>query len=62
MSLNTRGQMYNSCVRGAILYSLECLALRKEDKKHLEHSERAMLLWMGNIKKKQHMSTDFLLS
>ena len=27
ISLNTRGQMYNSCVRGTMLYSSECWAL-----------------------------------
>ena len=45
-SLNTHGQMYKSCVRGTMLYSSECWALRPEDKKCLEHSESAMLLWM----------------
>ena len=43
--------MYNSCVRGTMLYSSECWPLRQEDKKCLERSERAMLLWMCNIKK-----------
>ena len=49
VSLNTRGQMYNSCVRGVTLYSSECWTLKKEHKKRLECSERAMLLWMCNI-------------
>ena len=43
--------MYNSCVRVMMLYSWECWAVRQEDKKHLEHSKRAMLLWLCNIKK-----------
>ena len=42
-SLNTRGQMYNSCVSGTMLYSSESSALRQEDKKRFECSERAML-------------------
>ena len=42
--LNTRGQMYNSCARGMMLYSSEGWALRQKDKKCLECSERAMLL------------------
>ena len=62
ISLNTHGQMYNSCVRGAMLYSSECWDLRKEDKKRLEGSERAMLLWLCNITKKQCVSTNSLLS
>ena len=46
ISLNTRGQMCNSCVGGMMLYSSECWALKQEDKKHLERRERAMLLWL----------------
>ena len=41
----------------------QCWALRKEDKKRLERSERAMLLlWLCNIKKEQRVSTNSLLS
>ena len=54
--------MYNSCVRGTMLYSSKCWALRQEHKKHLEGSERAMLFWLCNIKKEQHVSKNFLLS
>ena len=45
-----------------MLYSSECWALRQEDKRRLERSERAMLLWMCNIKKEQLVSTNFLVS
>ena len=62
ISLNTHGQMYNSCVRGTMLYSSECWALRQEDKERLERSERAMLLWLCSIKKEQRVSTNSLLS
>ena len=58
----TADQMYNSCFRGTMLYSSECWALRKEYKKRLEHSERAMLLWLWNTKKEQVASTNPLLS
>ena len=57
ISLNTCGLMYNSCVKGMMLYSSECWALRQEDKKCLERSERAMLLWLCNIMK-EHVSTN----
>ena len=40
-----------AAVRGTMFYSSECWALRQEDKKHFECSERATLLWMCNIKK-----------
>ena len=54
ISLNTRGQMCNSCIRGSMLYLSECWApVRQEGKKRLERSERAMLLWLCNIKKER---------
>lgn len=62
ISLDTWGQMYNSCVRWTLLDSSEYWALRKEDKKHLERSESAILLWMWNIKKEQRVSTNSLLN
>ena len=54
--------MCNSCVRGTMLYSSECCALRQEDKKRLQLSEIAMLLRLCNIKKEQRVSTNSLLS
>ena len=48
--------MYKNCARGTMLYSSECWALRLEDKKRLERSERAKLLWLCNIKKEQIVS------
>ena len=62
LTLNTCGHLYNSCVRGMMLYPSECFALRQEDKKSLECGERARLLWMCNIKKEQHVSTNSLLN
>ena len=53
--------MCKSCVRGMMLYSSECWALRQEDKKHLEHNERTKLLWICIIKK-ERVSTKSLLS
>ena len=49
ISLNTRGQVYNSSVRRD--EPSEWLALRQEDKKRLERSKRAIMLWLCNIKK-----------
>ena len=48
--------MNNSCVRGTMLFSSKCWALRQEDKNRLECSKRTMILWMCNIKK-EHVST-----
>ena len=62
ISLNTRGQMYNTCVTGTMLYSSECWALKQEDKKRLKRSERATPLWMCNIKKEETVSINSLLS
>ena len=52
ISLTTRGQMYNSCVRQTMHYSSECWTLRQEDEK---------LLWLCNIRK-ECVSTNSLLS
>ena len=62
ISVDTWCKMYNNCVRGTLLDSSEYWALRKEDKKHFERSERAILLWMWNIKKEKRVSTNSLLS
>ena len=62
ISLNSHGQMYNSCVRGTMLYSSGSWALRQEDEECSELSETGMLLWMYNIKKEQCVSTNSLLS
>ena len=53
--------MYNNCVRRMMLYSSEHCALRQEDEKRLDLSERAMLLWLCNIKK-ERVSTYSVLS
>ena len=52
ISLYTCGQMYSSCIRRKMLHSSEFWTLRQEDKKHLEHSERAMLSWILTSRKK----------
>ena len=41
-------------------HSSECWGLREEVKERLDHSGRAMLLWMCNMKKEQHVSTNSL--
>ena len=51
ISLNTRGQIFNSFVRRTLLYSPECWALRQEDKKCLERGERVMLLGCATSRK-----------
>ena len=61
-SLKMRGQIYNSRVRGTMLYSSECWALRQGHKECLEHIEGVMLLWMCSIKKEHRDSTNSLLS
>ena len=53
--------MYNSCVRSDDALFIR-IVVRQEDKKRLERSERAMLLWLCNIKKVQRVSTNSLLS
>ena len=54
--------MYNSCVRETMLYSSEYWTHRKEDKKRLERSERAIPLWICNYRKKQRVNANSLLN
>ncbi|XP_060771234.1 uncharacterized protein slc22a21 isoform X2 [Neoarius graeffei] len=49
LSLRTRGRVYGSCVRGALLYASECWAPKKVDLSRLERNERAMLRWMCGL-------------
>lgn len=53
--------MYNSCIRGTIIYSLECWALRQEDEKPLEYTEREKLLWLFNINKERFSINSLLI-
>ena len=55
ISLSTRVQMYNSCQRDDALF-IRIWTLRQEDKKRLERSKKAMLLWSCNIKKEQRVN------
>ena len=55
ISLNSRCQIYSSCVRGTILYSSECWALMQEDKKRLERSDNNKY---ATSKKKQCLITN----
>ena len=54
--LARRGMLFNSCVRGALLHTSVCWALRREDIQHLLRNERAMLRWMLRVKAEDDVS------
>ena len=60
LSLHTRGKVYNTCVRGALLYASECWPLMQNDLARLLRNERAMLRWICAIKPTNNISTQDL--
>ena len=60
LSLHTQGKVYNTCVRGALLYASECWPLRQNDLARLLRNERAMLRWICAIKPTNNISTQDL--
>ena len=46
VSLKLKGELYKSCVRSVLCYSAECWALKKEDVKRLQGTERRMIRMM----------------
>ena len=45
VSLKLKGELYKTCVRSVLCYGAECRALKKEDMKRLQGTERRMI-WM----------------
>ena len=58
LSLHTRGRVFVTYVRSALLHASECWALKKEDLLHLERNERSMLRWMLNFRVEEKISLE----
>lgn len=61
ISLQTRGHVYNSCVRATMLHASECWATRKGDLNRLLRNHRSMMLWICEARKKDKIRTECLL-
>ena len=56
LSFYTRGYLYATCVRSAMLHAMECLALTATDINKLQTTDRAMIRWICGVKIKALLS------
>ena len=62
MSLVTRGLVYSTCVRSVMLHAAETWAMAASTLNSLRRNDRAMIRWICNVKAKDEVSSDSLLS
>ena len=62
MPLLTRGKVYSSCVRSVMLHAAETWAMKADTLNRLRRNDRAMIRWICNVKTKDEVSSDSLLT
>ena len=62
LSLHTRGKLYSTCVRSAMLHATECMGPTAKDICKLQKTDRAMIRWMCRVKLKDRVRSDILLN
>ena len=60
--LLTRGKVYSSCVRSVMLHAAETWAMKADTLNRLRRNDRAMIRWICNVKAKDEVSSDSLLT
>ena len=60
--LVTRGRVYSTCVRSVMLHAAETWAMTAATLNRLRRNDRAMIRWICNVKAKDEVSSDSLLS
>ena len=60
--LVTRGRVYSTCVRSVMLHAAETWAMTAATLNPLRRNDRAMIRWICNVKAKDEVSSDSLLS
>ena len=60
--LVTRGRVYSTCVRSVMLHAAETWAMTAATLNRLRRNDRAMIRWICNVKAKEEVSSDSLLS
>ena len=60
--LLTRGKVYSSCVRSVMLHAAETWAMKADTLNRLRRNDRAMIHWICNVKAKDEVSSDSLLT
>ena len=62
LPLLTRGKVYSSCVRSVMLRAAETWAMKVDTLNHLRRNDRAMIHWICNVRAKDEVSSDSLLT
>ena len=62
LPLLTRGKVYSSCVRSVMLHAAETWAMKVDTLNHLRRNDRAMIRWICNVRAKDEVSSDSLLT
>ena len=58
----TRGKVYSSCVRSVMLHAAETWAMKVDTLNRLWRNDRAMIRWICNVRAKDEVSSDSLLT
>ena len=61
LSLATKGMLYATCVRSAMLHAHECMAPVKKDLSKLQSTDRSMIRWICGVKLKDRIHSNLLL-
>ena len=62
LPLLTRGKVYSSCVRSVMLHAAETWAMKVDTLNGLRRNDRAMICWICNVRAKDEVSSDSLLT
>ena len=57
-----RGKVYSSCVRSVMLHAAETWAMKVDTLNRLRRNDRAMIRWICNVRAKDEVSSDSLLT
>ena len=60
--LLARGGVYTSCVRGVVLHTAGAWAMKADALKRLQRNDRAMIRWICNVKARDEVGSDSLLT
>ena len=62
LPLLTRGKVYSSCVRSVMQHAAETWAMKVDTLNRLRRNDRAMIRWICNVRAKDEVSSDSLLT
>ena len=62
LPLLTRGKVYSSCVRSVMLHAAETWAMKVDTLNRLRCNDRAIIRWICNVRTKDEVSSDSLLT